>query len=233
MSLSVQNGPDGVVFDLAAAGADAEGFAAHLDTAVAELPSADSAVRLWVHEVSPELHAVATKAGFVAYRDLWQMRCRLPQTRSELVTRGYEPGDADALIRVNNRAFSWHPEQSGLDRDRLAATMSEPWFDAAGVRILERGDQMAGFCWTKVHADMDPAMGEIFVICIDPEFHGQGLGVPMTLAGLDWLADHGLTRAMLYVESDNHAAVATYERIGFGHAHTDRAYELSENHRGR
>ena len=48
----------------------------------------------------------------------------------------------------------------------------------------------------------------------------------MTLAGLEWLADQGLTVGMLYVESDNDPANATYEGIGFRRHHTDRAYEL-------
>jgi predicted GNAT family acetyltransferase len=48
----------------------------------------------------------------------------------------------------------------------------------------------------------------------------------MTLAGLAWLADHGLEHGMLYVESDNDPANATYASIGFSRHHTDRAYEL-------
>ena len=67
-------------------------------------------------------------------------------------------------------------------------------------------------------------MGEIFVIAVDPDFHGRGLGVPMTLAGLEWLADRGLRHGMLYVEADNDAANATYRRIGFTRHRTDRAY---------
>ena len=48
----------------------------------------------------------------------------------------------------------------------------------------------------------------------------------MTLAGLAWLADEGLEHGMLYVESDNDPANATYAAIGFSRHHTDRAYEL-------
>jgi mycothiol synthase len=108
--------------------------------------------------------------------------------------------------------------------------MAEPWFDADGFLLHERDGRLAGFCWTKVHpaepALGDPPMGEIYAIAIDPDFHGQGLGGPMTLAGLAWLAAQGLTVGMLYVESDNHPAVRTYERIGFTVHHVDRAYTL-------
>jgi mycothiol synthase len=47
----------------------------------------------------------------------------------------------------------------------------------------------------------------------------------MTLAGLAQLFAAGLEVAMLYVESDNSAANATYERIGFKRHMTSRAYQ--------
>ena len=48
----------------------------------------------------------------------------------------------------------------------------------------------------------------------------------MTAAGLDWLADQGLTTGMLYVEHDNAPAIRTYERLGFTPHRTDRAWQL-------
>jgi len=137
-------------------------------------------------------------------------------------------------VSVNNRAFSWHPEQSGLTAADVEKSMKEPWFDSDGIRLLHIEGRLAGFCWTKVHAGTvlpntdhprtDRRVGEIYVIAIDPDFHGRGLGAPMTLAGLDWLADQGMVTGMLYVESDNAAANAVYRRLGFAHHHTDRAY---------
>ncbi len=198
---------------------------AELASALEDIAAAGGGpVELWIHDVDDSADAAATAAGFEAFRDLWQLRCPLPAEPSTLVTRPYTDADADAMIAVNNRAFSWHPEQSGLNRDRLATTMSEGWYNPDGFRIYERDGEILGFCWTKIHTDEDPVIGEIFVIAVDPSAHGQGLGSPMTRAGLDWIAAQGIDHAMLYVESDNDAANRVYERIGFAHHRTERAY---------
>ncbi len=181
-------------------------------------------VQLWIREVSGDDDAAARRHGFEPYRDLWQLRCKLPAEPSGIETRPFTPADIDEFVAVNNLAFHWHPEQGGLRSDDVRERMSEPWFDADGFRLHHRGGRLAGFCWTKVHAAHTPRLGEIYVIAVAPDFAGRGLGRQMTLAGLDWLSGRGLTVGMLYVESDNHPANAVYRRIGFEHHHTDRAY---------
>jgi mycothiol synthase len=187
----------------------------------------DGAVQLWIKQVDDRGDEVATQLGFVAYRDLWQLRCPLPNEPSGLDTRAFTDADIDEFVRVNNRAFHWHPEQGGLTAEAVRATMAEDWFDPDGFRLLhDDAGELIGFCWTKIHADEDPPLGEIYVIAIDPSQHGRGLGKPMTLAGLEWLNARGLEHGILYVESDNDPANATYAALGFTRHHTDRAYRL-------
>lgn len=194
---------------------------------VAEIAKAGGGeVQLWIHAVTDASDDLARSVGATPYRDLWQVRTPLPVARSTIETRAFTEADIDALVGVNNRAFAWHPEQSGMTHDSLAATMAEPWFTADGFRLYEPDGELLGFCWTKVHSDMDPIHGEIYVIAVDPSAHGQGLGTPMTLAGLDWISDQGIGHALLYVESDNDPANATYRKIGFTHHQTNRAYKL-------
>jgi predicted GNAT family acetyltransferase len=46
----------------------------------------------------------------------------------------------------------------------------------------------------------------------------------MTLAGLEWISGQGVTVANLYVEADNAAALATYNRLGFVTHSINRAF---------
>jgi mycothiol synthase len=188
-------------------------------------------LRYWASKASPDDDALAGAHGFQVERDLVQMRCPLPvpeqSTRRapSIRTRPFYPGhDEAAWLATNNRAFATHPEQGKWDLSRLLEREKEPWFDPAGFLLLEEAGTLAGSCWTKVHAGTDPPMGEIYVIGVDPDFQGRGFGRALTLAGLEWLAGHGLHTGMLYVDRDNGPAMAMYRSMGFTEDHVDRAY---------
>ena len=174
-------------------------------------------VHWWVFEATSIHHRLADDIGLHPTRLLHQMRRTLPAGIPFRVdTRPFRPGlDEDRWLRVNNRAFAAHPEQGGWDAATLRAREAEAWFDPDGFLLHERDGDLAGFCWTKIHRDRDPMLGEIYVIAVDPAFHGLGLGRELTLAGLDWMARKGITIGMLHVDADNLAAVTLYRSLGF------------------
>jgi mycothiol synthase len=171
----------------------------------------------------PLPEAVASKLGLSPRRELLQLRRPLPAPPppAGLPLRPFDPErDAEPWVRANNRAFADHPDQGAQTEGTLRATLAEPWVDLHGFLVADDPDrpgELAGSCWTKVHppAGDDPALGEIFVIGVDPTHHGRGLGRRLVLAGLEHLADRGIATGMLYVEHDNAPARALYERLGF------------------
>ena len=135
---------------------------------------------------------------------------------------------------MNNRAFGNHPDQGGWVAETLQRRMSEPWFDPAGFLLAFDADGLAGFCWTKVHdapdtpnaPDAAARLGEIFVIGVDPDRQGTGLGRALVVAGLEYLATvRACTTGVLYVDAASRPALALYRALGFAVHRADRAYE--------
>ncbi|WP_432421369.1 mycothiol synthase [Nocardia carnea] len=203
----------------------------------AVLAAGGGGARVWAHGKLPAAEAVAARLGLVAARELWQMRrplatSQLPDVEipADIVVRTYAgPADDAELLRVNNAAFDWHPEQGGWTETELAQRRAETWFDPAGLFLAFAADdsrRLLGFHWTKVHHDENPPAGEVYVVGIDPAAQGRGLGRLLTLIGLHHLREAGLGEVLLYTEADNTAAVRTYSRLGFGPAHIDIAYTV-------
>ncbi|MDQ1428655.1 MAG: mycothiol synthase [Acidimicrobiaceae bacterium] len=201
--------------------------AAALDIVAAE---GGGHVHVWVNKPRPENDQIAADNGLRRGRDLYQMRRQLPVGEAyELETRAFRPGiDDEAWLAVNNRAFDWHPEQGRWDEATLKGRQAEAWFDPEGFllhdEVVAGQTRLAGFCWTKVHTDHDPPLGEIYVVAVDPDFQGQRLGRRLVLAGLDHLSALGLQVAMLYVDAANRPAIKLYIDLGFDIDHIDRAY---------
>jgi mycothiol synthase len=183
-------------------------------------------LRLWVRESDPVLTACAEELGMTVGREIYQMRRPLPvEAPWSLAVRPFVVGqDEAAWLRVNNRAFAWHPEQADLTEADLVQREREPWFDPSGFLLHEVAGELLGFCWTKVHTELDPPLGEIYVIAADPSAHGTGLGRRLVLAGLDHLHQAGLRIGMLYTEADNEPALRLYRSLGFTVHSSDRAY---------
>jgi len=211
--------------------------------------SPDGRLRLWSHGAHPAAARLARTMGFERSRALWQMRRSLYAPLPEAATpegvriRTFRPGqDEDSWVELNARAFADHAEQGRWTVTDLRRRMAEPWFDPDGFFLAERGDgasaRTVGFHWTKVHggqaADGDPdahehghePIGEVYVVGVDPDEQGGGLGTALTVVGLQHLRSRGLPEAMLYVDESNTAAIRVYQRIGFTHWATDLMFSL-------
>jgi mycothiol synthase len=207
------------------------GFGTELLDRVVEL-AGDAPLSIWAHGDLPGSAELLASRGFTRARVLLQMRMPLagvdPDPRPGLppgvAVRAFRPGrDEQAWLRVNARAFATHPEQGSWTAEDLRLREKEPWFDPAGFLLAWRGDpdadgELLGSHWTKTHPPgdvADEAVGEVYVLGIDPDAQGMRLGRALTDLGLAHLRGRGLGEVLLYVDEDNAAAVRLYEGRGF------------------
>lgn len=205
---------------------------------------------VWAHGDLPAARALAERLGLSRTRELLMMR-RLATTGPALPDGQSPPGietgtlaeavseggtrwqgmeARDEFLRVNNAAFSWHPEQGGWSREQLDERLAVDWVDLAAVFLAVdttgKRPRLAGFHWTKTVAQPgEPVEGEVYVVAVDPADQGRGLGGLLTALGLAHLeGEVGAESVVLYVEGDNQAAIRTYDRLGFEVAHRDVTY---------
>ncbi|GAA1984787.1 mycothiol synthase [Amycolatopsis minnesotensis] len=195
-------------------------------------------LRVWSHGDHPGAAKLAERTGFARARELLVMHVDVPSAGwpepvlpDGVRLRAFVPGqDEEAMVAVNARAFDWHPEQGALTVAEVRETEGEDWFDPAGFFLAEDVEgTVLGFHWTKVHPPNPrrfggEPVGEVYVVGVAPGAQGGGLGKALTTAGLRHLAARGLGQVILYVEGDNAAAVAVYERLGFSRSEVDVQY---------
>lgn len=214
-------------------------------------------LRLWAHGERAAAAQLAESLGFHRHRTLWQMRrslhALLPEARfpDGVHVRPFEVGrDEAAVLDLNARAFAHLPDQGSWTSEDLRRRESEGWFDPSGFLLAFDGtERLAGFHWTKVHGmhrhhvtgelhshhGSDPthgshghdAIGEVYVLAVDPLWQGSGLGRALTLAGLHYLRRLGLDHVMLFVDASNVAAIRLYEGLGFVRWDTDVMYRYA------
>ena len=132
-----------------------------------------------------------------------------PRWPHGIQVRAFKPGnDEQEWLGVNNRAFAADPDQGGWTLDTLEDREEEPWFDPSGFLLALDDRGMAGFCWTKLHDAAPPVepepLGEIYVIGVEPDRQGSGLGRALTVAGLASIHERGPSIGMLFVDRSEH-----------------------------
>ena len=142
----------------------------------------------------------------------------------------YNPHQLDAVIRLSLRAWSpvfdsiqdamnadlyrelypdWRVSQQKAVEDVCAAEDTNVW-------VAIDADSTVGFVAVKL--DSESSMGEVYMVAVDPDFQGRGIGTALMEFALAWMKDSGMSVAMVETGGDpGHApARRTYEKIGFG-----------------
>lgn len=151
-----------------------------------------------------------------------------------MVEMRIEPYDAqqlDAVIRLSLRA--WAPVfdsiQKAMDLDVYQSFYPDGWrasqqeavegvctAEDTNVWVAVDAGSTVGFVALKL--DSESRMGEIYMVAVDPDFQGRGIGSALTEFAVTWMKDAGMSVAMVETGGDpGHAAARrTYEKAGFG-----------------
>jgi mycothiol synthase len=200
--------------------------------------------RIWSHGDLPAAKAIAAS---LKLERLWSNLLmskslgEIQPVTSKYPIRTFIPGlDNQAFLDLNNKVFADYPDQGGWSEDDLKVRVNESWFDDKGFFVAEDKGELIGFCWTKIHGahthshsggDDDhghEALGEIYVLAVNPDYKGQGVGRDLTITGLNYLKYQGLNNVMLYVGVENKPAFKLYKSLGFNEFGSDVMYRVGK-----
>jgi len=200
--------------------------------------------RIWSHGDLPAAKAIAAS---LKLERLWSNLLmskslgEIQPVTSKYPIRTFIPGlDNQAFLDLNNKVFADYPDQGGWSEDDLKVRVNESWFDDKGFFVAEDKGELIGFCWTKIHGahthshsggDDDhghEALGEIYVLAVNPDYKGQGIGRDLTITGLNYLKYQGLNNVMLYVGVENKPAFKLYKSLGFNEFGSDVMYRVGK-----
>ncbi|MBW4652178.1 MAG: GNAT family N-acetyltransferase [Kaiparowitsia implicata GSE-PSE-MK54-09C] len=142
----------------------------------------------------------------------------------------YAPCHLDAIIRLSLRAWApvFNSMQKAMNADVYQAFYSDNWCmnqrtaveyvcaaEDTHVWVASDADSTMGFVAVKLHSE--DSMGEIYMIAVDPDVQGHGVGSALIEFALDWIKDAGMSIAMVETGGDPGHAPArhTYEKAGF------------------
>lgn len=142
----------------------------------------------------------------------------------------YDPRYLDAVIRLSLRAWSpvFDSIQNAMNAEVYQAFYPNHWSvsqqkavedvcaaEDMTVWVAIDGGSPVGFIAVKLYSE--DSMGEIYMVAVDPDFQGQGIGQSLIKFALAWMKEAGMSIAMVETGGDPGHAPArhTYEKVGF------------------
>jgi mycothiol synthase len=132
--------------------------------------------------------------------------------------RCLQHGEKDKLTQLQNRAFSGIWGYNPNTVEEITFRINSSTCSREDIVLICEGDKTIGYCWTGISCEEGvPSIreGRILMLGVDPDYRGKGVGKRLVLAGLARLKSKGLQVAELTVDSENKAACALYQSLGF------------------
>ena len=173
----------------------------------------------------PATAELLSNLGFCAVRRFHELRLELSSatlettSRLNLEYRCFEPGQEAMLAQIQNHCFAdtwgynpntdeeiyWHMSIKGNRPDDIILAWNE--------------GRLIGYCWTEPNCRDEPSPGKskgrIYMLGVRPDHRKRGVGRQLLLAGLSYLAGKGREVIYITVDSQNVAAAALYQSLGF------------------
>ena len=121
--------------------------------------------------------------------------------------RGVTGDEIDRLLHGDDwRVYQRRSVEDALDNAAMHLWVAHDPDDAAAL---------LGFLAVTLH--VDDAMGQVWMLAVDPDAQGRGLGTTLTNLATEWIRDAGMRIAMIGTGGDpGHApARRTYEKAGY------------------
>lgn len=133
--------------------------------------------------------------------------------------RHLKHGEEDKLVQIQNRSFAgtWGFNPNTLEE--IVHGIRLPGCSPEDIILACDGENVIGYCWTRTYAGRDKVTrgdkGRIYMLGVNPDYRGKGIGKEVLLAGLSYLKSNGVAIVELTVDSENKAACALYRSAGF------------------
>jgi len=166
-----------------------------------------------------------TRMGFTFVRRFLELRLDLagmvlPEiSKIGLRCRSLQVCEEGILTQLQNRSFAgtWGFNPNTIEE--IIYRINLPNSSPDGIFLIFVSDKPVGYCWTKTESWKKKAPGEgtgrIYMLGVDPDYRGRGLGRHLLLVGLSYLKSKSLRVAVLTVDSENKAARVLYKSVGF------------------
>ena len=133
----------------------------------------------------------------------------------EMRVRRAEPGDVDALIKLEHRVFA----TDRLSRRSLRRLLDSP---SAAVLVAVENAQLAGIAIVLFRARS--AVARLYSIAVAPHVGGRGVAAMLLDAAEEAALARGCRIMRLEVHRANHAAISRYRKSGYREFGRYRAY---------
>ena len=181
------------------------------------------AVHVNIRQDNRIAETMLTGLGFRLVRQFLELRLDIGRVdgldiHTAIEWRYLQPGQEDELTRLQNRAFAGAWGYNSNTVETITFRIEQSTCSRRDIILAYAEDRAVGCCWIGISCEGGiPSVrkGRIYMIGVDPDHRGKGIGRGLMMVGLVRLRNRGLRVAELTVDSENKAACALYQSLGF------------------